>query len=174
MLQYFLTNNDAREHIMFIAQELPEFDEKVNLQALLNFNNNRPWPIKNSSVAHRLRVLSSESSSDMCAKLRTMAASNNRDHLTRSLYCCLFMPYIYGVFLHAHLVRGESHIYRNTTRQVAKTSPPLYNQPHRLHILCVKAASGTTFTSWSQHHFVAVRKLKRHVHKASHCGSKQQ
>jgi len=46
----------------------------------------------------------------MCAKLRTVAASNNRDHLTRSLYYCLFAPHKYGVFLHAHPVRGESYI----------------------------------------------------------------
>jgi len=27
---------------------------------------------------------------------------------------------------------------------------------HRSHVLCVKAELGTTFTSWSQHHFVAI------------------
>jgi len=32
----------------------------------------------------------------MCAKLHTVAASNNRDHPTRSLYYCLFAPHIYG------------------------------------------------------------------------------
>ena len=31
----------------------------------------------------------------MCAKLRTAAASNNRDHPTRSLYYWLFAPHIY-------------------------------------------------------------------------------
>jgi len=46
----------------------------------------------------------------MCAKLHIVAASNMRDHPTRSLYYCLFALYIYGVFLHAHPVRGESHI----------------------------------------------------------------
>jgi len=47
-------------------------------------------------------------------------------------------------------------------------------QQHLLHVLFVKAASGMTFPSWSQHHFVAIRKPERQVCKASHCGSKQQ
>jgi len=44
-----------------------------------------------------------------------------------------------GVILHAHPVRGESHNQRNTTGEVATTSPPFYNEPHRSHVLCVKA-----------------------------------
>jgi len=68
--------------------------------------------------------------------------------------------YIYnGVILHAHPVRGESHNQRNTTGEVATTSPPFYNEPHRWHVLCVKAELGTTSTSWSQHHFVACPSL---------------
>jgi len=55
----------------------------------------------------------------MCAKLRTAAASNNRDHQTRSLYYCLFGPRKYIFVLRAHPVRGESHNQRNTTREVA-------------------------------------------------------
>jgi len=96
------------------------------------------------------------------------------DHLTRSLYYCLFAPPIYSVVLHAHPVRGESHIQRNAIGEVATISPPFYNKPHCSHVPCVKAESGTTFTCWSQHHFVAIRKPKRQVHKASHCGTKQQ
>jgi len=39
----------------------------------------------------------------------------------------------------------------------------------------VKVAPGTTFTSWSKHHFVVIGKPRRQVCKASHCGgSKQQ
>jgi len=65
--------------------------------------------------------------------------------------------YIYnGVILHAHPVRGESHNQRNATGEVATTSPPFYNEPHRSHVLCVKVELGTTTTSWSQHHFVDV------------------
>jgi len=62
--------------------------------------------------------------------------------------------YLYSVVLHAHLVRGESHNQRNTTGEVATTSPAFYNEPHRSHVLCVKAELGTTVTSWSQHHFL--------------------
>ena len=61
-----------------------------------------------------------------------------------------------GYILPAHPVRGESHNQRNTTGEVATTSPPFYNEPHRSHVLCVKAELRTTFTSWSQHHFVEV------------------
>jgi len=52
-------------------------------------------------------LLRSESPSSMCTKLHTVAASNNRDHPARSLYYCLFVPHICGVFLRAHSVHGE-------------------------------------------------------------------
>jgi len=78
-----------------------------------------------------------------------------------------------GVVLCAHSIRGELYIQRNTNREVATTSP-FYNKPHWSQILFEKAASGTTFTSWSQHHFVAIGKPEQYVRKASHCGSKQQ
>ena len=78
-------------------------------------------------------MLRSESPSGKCAKLHTVAASNNRDHPTRSLYYC-FAPHIYiGVILRAHPVRGESHIQRNVTREVATTSPP---NPTKSHVFC--------------------------------------
>jgi len=83
--------------------------------------------------------------------------------------------YIYnGVILRAHPIRGESHSHRNTTREVATTSPPFYNEPHRFHVLCVEAELGTTSKSWWQHHFVAIANPERHIRKASHRGSKQQ
>ena len=44
---------------------------------------------------HLMPVLRSEIPSGMCAKLRTVAASNSRDHPTRSLYYCLLAPHIY-------------------------------------------------------------------------------
>ena len=68
---------------------------------------------------HSTILLRSEILSGMCAKLRTVAASNNRDHLTRSLYYCLFAPRIYIFVLRAHPARGESHNQRNDTREVA-------------------------------------------------------
>jgi len=99
-----------------------------------------------------LQLLRSESPSGMCAKLRTVAASNNREHMLRSLYYCLFAPHIYGVVLHTHSVRGEPHIQCNASREVATTSP-VFNEPH---IFFVKVSHSTTFTSWSQHHFVTI------------------
>jgi len=66
-----------------------------------------------------LLVLRSEIPSGMCAKLRTVAASNNRDHLTRSLYYCLFTPHTCISVLRAHPVRGESYHQRNTTGEIA-------------------------------------------------------
>jgi len=119
-------------------------------------------------------LLRSEISSGMCAKLRTVAASKNRDHLTRSLYYCLFAPHTYVFILHAHPICGESHNQRNTAREVATTSPPFCNEPHRSHVLCVKAELCTTSTSWSQHHFVVIGNPEQYVRKSAHRGSKQQ
>ena len=97
---------------------------------------------------YSLLVLRSEIPSGMCAKLRTMAASNNRDHPTRSLYYCLFAPHTYIFVLRGYPVRGESHNQRNTTGEAATTSPPFLQRttpiarslregwtPHDLHIL---------------------------------------
>ena len=45
---------------------------------------------------------------------------NNRVHMPWSLYYCLFAPYIYmGVVLRTYPVRGESHIQRNASGEVA-------------------------------------------------------
>jgi len=79
-----------------------------------------------------------------------------------------------GVILCAHSVCGEPRIQHNTSGEVATTSPPFYNELHWSHVPCVRAAPGTNFTSWSQHHFVVIEKLEWHVCKASHCSSKQQ
>ena len=46
-----------------------------------------------SHPGHSTILLRSEIPSGMCAELRTVAASNNRDHPTRSLYYCLFAPH---------------------------------------------------------------------------------
>jgi len=91
-----------------------------------------------------------------------------RNHSIIACSCHIYM----GVILHAHPVGGESQIWHNANREVATTIPHLYNKLHQSHILFVKSAPGMTITSWSQHHFVAIRKPERHVHKASHCGSK--
>jgi len=55
-----------------------------------------------------LPLLQSESLSGICAKLHTMAASNDRDHASQSLLL-LLAPRICIVVLCAHSVHGESH-----------------------------------------------------------------
>jgi len=46
----------------------------------------------------RFTVLRSENPSGKCANPRTVAASNNRNHMPWSLYHCLFAPHIYGCY----------------------------------------------------------------------------
>jgi len=60
---------------------------------------------------------------------RTLVVAFNRSQVNigrastpRSLCCCLFAPHIYIIVLRAHPVRGESHIQRNATGEVATTS----------------------------------------------------
>ena len=61
---------------------------------------------------HNTILLRSEIPSGMCAKLRALAASNHRIHTLRSLYYCSSR----------NPVRGEPHIQRNTTGEVAALS----------------------------------------------------
>jgi len=117
-----------------------------------------PRPGKNYSDAHELAqiefsyfvlnkskiLLRAESLSNMCAKLR--------DH---SIIACSHHIYVVFFFTHIPFVVNRA-FQRNASGEVATTSPPFYNEPHRSHVLCVKAEPGTTFTSWSQHHFVAI------------------
>ena len=76
---------------------------------------------------HSTILLQSEIPSGMCAKLHTVAASNNRDHSTRSLYYCLFAPHTFIFVLGAHFVRDESHDQHNTTGEVATVSYTCFN-----------------------------------------------
>ena len=101
-------------------------------------------PQESPHPGHSTILLRSEIPSGMCAKLRTVAASNNRDHPTRSLCYCLFAPHTYIFLLRAHPVRGESHNQRNTTGEVA-TAPPYQNFWLRAwsHISPTRCPSGT-------------------------------
>ena len=101
-------------------------------------------------------LLRLEIPSDICAKLRTVAASNNRVHMPWSLsayashyvqsFTCWYRKsfhvtttllllvratYMYGVVLHTHPVRGESHNQRNTTGEAA--TPLLWKNPSNAH-----------------------------------------
>jgi len=65
-------------------------------------------------------VLRSDILSSTCAKLHTVAASNNRSSYAMiTLLLLVRATYMNGVVLHAHPIRGESHIQRNTTGEVA-------------------------------------------------------
>ena len=83
-----------------------------------------------------------------------MAASNNRDHTSQSLHYCLFAPCIYNVFLRENSIRDEPRISGQRQRSGCNNIPPFCNEPHRSHVLCLKAEPGMTFTSWLQHHLL--------------------
>jgi len=91
-------------------------------------------------------------------------------------YYCLLAPPIHIFVFRPHPVRGDWWITQSTQhhRRGCNNISPFYNEPHRSHVLCVKAELGTSFTSWLQHHFVAIGNPERPVRKASHHGSKQQ
>jgi len=55
----------------------------------------------------------------------------------------------------------KPHFQCNANREVATTSPRFCNEPHLLHVLFVKFAPETTFTTWSKHHFVVIGKAER-------------
>jgi len=74
----------------------------------------------------------------MCAKLRTVAATN-KEIMRRNLsYCCLHYIY-HGVILHTHPVRVESHNQRSTTGEIATLNAEVCLQTtltHFLSLLC--------------------------------------
>ena len=53
----------------------------------------------------------------------------------------------------------------NSNREIAATSSRFCNEPHLLHILFVKVAHGTTFTSLLKHHFIVIGKAEQQVRK---------
>jgi len=60
-------------------------------------------------------MLRSESPSGKCAKLHTVAASNNRDHAPQSLCYCLFVPQI-SVLFFAHIPFVVNHTFNANGR----------------------------------------------------------
>jgi len=82
----------------------------------------------------------------------------HRSHATITLFVACSHHMYMAVILRADPVRGESHILRNASAEVATTSLHFYSKLHWSHVLFVKFALGTTFTCWSQHHFVAYGK----------------
>jgi len=83
------------------------------------FWNSKVMKVETIRKTSGFELLRSEIPSGMCAKLHTVAASNNRDYASLSLCYCLFAPLIYRVVLRGHSVRGEPLIQRNAIGEVA-------------------------------------------------------
>ena len=100
--------------------------------------------------------------------------SITRDYTPRSLFYCLFAPHIYGCY--SSRTSRSWWITHSTQRQRrgCNNIPSFLQRAAPFTRFFVKSAPGTTFTSWSQHHFDAIGKVERHVRIASHCGSRQQ
>jgi len=103
-------------------------------------------------------VLRSESPSGKCAKLHTLAASNNRDHLTRSLYYCLFAPH--NLTFNA-MPAGRCNNISSFSQWTALIARSFCEgcTSHDLHILATaafccdrkaQAANAQSFTLWQQ------------------------
>ena len=76
----------------------------------------------------RYLLLRSEIPSGMCAKLRTVAASNNRVHMPWSLYYCSFAPHICMVLFFRHIPFVVNHTFN-------ATQPERLQHYHTLHWL---------------------------------------
>ena len=87
----------------------------------------------------------------------TLAASNNRDHPTRSLYNCLFALDVYGC--HSSRTSRSCWITHSAERQRSSCNNiPFYKEPHQSCVLFVKVAPGSLRPSHparSQHHLSA-------------------
>ena len=59
-------------------------------------------------------LLRSEIPNGLCAKLRTLAASNNRVHMPWLLYYCLFAPQICMVLFFTHIPFVVNHAFNET------------------------------------------------------------
>jgi len=89
-----------------------------------------------SALFKNFILLRSESPSGMCAKLRTVAASNNRDHPTRSLCYCLFAPCTFLFFAHIPFVVNHT----------INATPP--ERLHQHHLLFTTNRIDRTFVVW--------------------------
>ena len=84
--------------------------------------------------AEILTVLRSEIPSGMSAKLRTVAASNNRVHMPWSLYYCLFAPHICMVLFFTHIPFVVNHTFNSTPPERLQQLPSFAALPLKLHV----------------------------------------
>jgi len=73
-----------------------------------------------------LRVVAIGNPERICAKLRTVAASNNRVHMPWSLYYCLFVPHICMVLFFTHIPFAVNHIINATPPERLQQHPLLF------------------------------------------------
>jgi len=78
-------------------------------------------------------LLRLEIPSGMCAKLRTVAASNNRVHMPWSLYYCLFAPHICMVLFFTHIPFVVNHTINATPPKRLQQHPLLFTTNHTDH-----------------------------------------
>jgi len=106
-------------HIPFVVNHTINATPPERLQQHpLHFATNRTgrtffvWRLNSarpSHPSHSTILLRSEIASGICAKLRTVAASNNRVHMPWSLYYCLFAPHICMVLFFTHIPFVVNH-----------------------------------------------------------------
>ena len=83
-----------------------------------------------SHPGHSTILLRSEIPSGICAKLRTVAASNNRVHMSWSLYYCLFAPHICMVLFFTHIPFVVNHTINETPPERMQQYLPLCTGYH--------------------------------------------
>jgi len=130
------------------------------------------WNYLFEKLIERKVLLQLEILSDKYAKLCTVAASNNRVHLTRSLCYCLFAPHIYMVLFLMHLPFMVNRAFSATPAESLQQHPLLFTTNrtivhsfckgftwHNLHILVTapfccdwkaRVACAQSFTLWQQ------------------------
>ena len=98
-------------------------------------------------------MLRSKWSSDKCAKLHSVAASNSRDFLTRSLYYCLFAPHL-GLFVCCSSRTSRSWWIALSTQCRLRICNNILSCLQWTAPLCcdwkAQAASAQNFTLWQQ------------------------
>jgi len=119
-------------------------------------------------------LLRSEISSGICAKLRTVAASNNRDHVLQSLLILLARAAYIMVLFFPHIPFVVNH--------TINVTPPERLQQHPL-LFTTNRTDRTSFVwrltlarpLYPGHNIILLRsEISSGMCKASHCGSKQQ
>jgi len=88
-------------------------------------------------------------------------------------YYCLLALHIYMVLFFTHIPFVVNQTINATPPERLQQHPLLFTTNRTDRTFFVWRLN-STFTSWSQHHFVAIGNPERHVRRASHRGSKQQ